>query len=183
MSRGSRLRQTGWIVLLTLCGVFFLVLTFHVNSVKNKVHLAERTIISLEQEKLTLEIEFQARANQQQLANWNKIDFGYEAPRADQYLDNERQLAALGLARDAGAPAPIRVALGPDENDASFPSMESPITGQSDTDKNSSSERKSVSSGRTLAERLSRTSGFAGQIGSGQIAASQMAGGQMDLRE
>ncbi len=170
MSRGSRLRQTGWIVLLTLCGVFFLVLTFHVNSVKNKVHLAERTIIQLEREKQTLEIEFQARANQQQLANWNKIDFGYEAPRADQYLDNERQLAELGLARDVGAPTPIRVARGPDEDESAFSSMVSPNTSQSDTDNDPAPERKSTSSGRTLAERLSRTSGFTGQMGSGHLA-------------
>ena len=164
MSRGSRLRQTGWIVLLTLCGVFFLVLTFHVNSVKNKVHLAERTIIQLEREKQTLEIEFQARANQQQLANWNKIDFGYSAPRADQYLDNERQLAALGLARDANAPAPIRVARGMDDEEPERVSMVSPMTGTPATDDRPAPSRNNMSAGRTLAERLTRTSGFASQM-------------------
>lgn len=164
MSRGSRLRQTGWFVLLTLCGVFFLVLTFHVNSVKNKVHLAERTIIELEREKQTLEIEFEARANQQQLANWNKIDFGYEAPRADQYLDNERQLAALGLARDVNAPAPIRVARAEEEGEQTLVSMVSPMTGMPHDNPEPEAARSTVSAGRSLAERLSRSSGFSGQI-------------------
>lgn len=164
MSRGSRLRQTGWIVLLALCGVFFLVLTFHVNSVKNKVHLAERTIIQLEREKQTLEIEFEARANQQQLANWNKIDFGYEAPRADQYLDNPRQLAALGLARDVNAPAPIRVARADDDANLTLVSMVSPITGAHADGDQPAAARKSLSAGRSLAERLSYNSGFSGQM-------------------
>lgn len=174
MSTGSRLRQTGWAVLLALCGTGFLVLTFHVNSVKNKVHLAERTIIEFERKKQTLEIEFEARANQQQLADWNKIDFGYEAPRADQYLDNERQLAALGLARDANAPAPIRVAFNTDDSETAFPSMVSPITGQP-ADQTAPAREKpanpanAVSAGRTLAERLSRTSGFSGHISAAQV--------------
>lgn len=166
MSHGSRLRQTGWFVLLALCAVVFLVLTFHVNSVKNKVHLAERTIIALELEKQTLEIEFEARANQQQLANWNKIDFGYEAPTADQYLDSPRQLAALGLARDPGAPEPIRVARAEEEEDEmTLISMVSPLGGVPEEQEESSGpDRGNMSVGKTLAERLSRSSGFGGQM-------------------
>lgn len=176
MSQGSRLRQTGWIALLLMCGACFLVLTFHVNSVKNKVHLAERQIIQLELKKQTLEIEFEARANQQQLANWNKIDFGYAAPLAEQYVDNERQLAALGLMREANAPAPIRVARSSEEGDVVFPGMVSPITGGAPkadetsanvetADEQPANSRNRATSNRSLAERLSRTSGFAGQIG------------------
>lgn len=168
MSRGSRLRQTGWFVLLTLCGVVFLVLTFHVNSVKNKVHLAERKIIALERAQQTLEIEFEARANQQQLADWNKIDFGYQTPRADQYLDNPRQLAALGLARDPDAPAPIRVARGGDDTDQTFVSMVSSVTGKPASrpfGKGRPGDLGSgVSAGITLADQLSRSSGLGGQI-------------------
>lgn len=165
MPYGSRLRQTGWFVLLAVCAAIFLVLTFHVNSVKNKVHLAERSIIALELEKQTLEIEFEARCNQQQLANWNKIDFGYEAPKADQYLDSPRQLAALGLARGPGAPEPIRVARAEDEDETTLISMVSPLTGSQDREEESSgSKRSSRPAAKTLAERLSRSSGFSGQI-------------------
>ena len=48
---------------------------------------------------------------QQQLAAWNQVEFGYSAPRADQYVEHERQLAALGSPRGIDAPQPIRVAM------------------------------------------------------------------------
>jgi|GEM_PF-381134 len=107
----SRIRQIGWVVALTICAALFVALTFRVNAVKSEVRLAERRIIALEREKQILSTEFETRANQRQLANWNKVEFGYSAPKAEQYLENERQLAQLGLARDANAPTPIRVAL------------------------------------------------------------------------
>ena len=74
---GSRLRQIGWAVALSICVTGFVALTFRVNAVKSEVRLAEREIIALEREKLLLETEFQTRANQQQLANWNRVEFGY----------------------------------------------------------------------------------------------------------
>ena len=105
IAAGSRLRQIGWVVILAICLAGFVALTFRVNAVKSEVRLAERRIIQLEREKLLLETEVETRANQQQLASWNALEFGYEAPRADQYLESERQLAALGTPRAIGAPS------------------------------------------------------------------------------
>ncbi|WP_209347036.1 hypothetical protein [Pontixanthobacter sp. CEM42] len=131
MSAGSRLRQIGWFVALSICVTGFVALTFRVNAVKSEVRLAERTIVALEREKLLLETEFQTRANQQQLANWNRVEFGYQAPKADQYLENERELASLGMPRAVGAPDPIRVAMAPKEAEqGGFPAFVSPLTGQ-----------------------------------------------------
>lgn len=110
MTPGSRLRQASWIATLLVCTALFIALTLRVNAVKSEVRLAERRIVSLERQKLLLETEFETRANQQQLAAWNNVDFGYRAPGADQFLETERQLAALGTPRAAGAPEPIRVA-------------------------------------------------------------------------
>ena len=107
---GSRLRQVGWFVALGLCALAFVALSFRVNAVKSEVRLAERRIIALENQKRELEIEFQTRASQRQLANWNRIEFGYRAPQPGQYLDSTRQLASLGQPRGEDAPAPIRVA-------------------------------------------------------------------------
>ena len=131
MSTGSRIRQIGWLMALAICLACFVALTFRVNTVKSEVRLAERRIVQLEREKLLLETEFQTRANQQQLANWNTVEFGFKAPRADQYLENERQLASLGLPRRIGAPSPIRVARAsrPGE-DSDIPEMVSPLTGK-----------------------------------------------------
>ena len=107
---GSRIRQIGWMLALSLCLAAFLALTFKVNAVKSEVRLAERQIIALERQTMMLEVEFQTRASQRQLSQWNAVEFGYVAPRADQYLESERELAVLGLPRGLDAPDPIRVA-------------------------------------------------------------------------
>jgi hypothetical protein len=128
---GSRLRQLGWAVTLALCITLFAALTFKVNSVRSEVRLAERQILALQREKVLLETEFETRASQQQLAQWNAVEFGYQAPGPGQYLEGERQLARLGEERGPAAPTPIRVARAPDAGSpASFPAMVSPLTGK-----------------------------------------------------
>ena len=106
----DRMRSIGWMAILVICAALTLVLMVRVNAVKSEVQLAQRQINALKQEKLFLETEFQTRASQQQLQNLNAIEFGYQAPTAGQYLEGERQLAALGKVRGPDAPAPIRVA-------------------------------------------------------------------------
>lgn len=165
MVTGSRMRQIGWAVALAICAVLFVALTFRVNAVKSEVRLAERRIIALEQEKQLLETEFETRANQQQLANWNKVEFGYATPSADQYLENERQLAQLGLARDANAPSPIRVARSAEAEEGAFPEMVSPMTGKSDRSSDQRPERNEMSTGPTLAERLASSTRLSGPVG------------------
>ncbi|MBD3729723.1 MAG: hypothetical protein IE933_08465 [Sphingomonadales bacterium] len=127
---GSRLRHIGWAVVLTICFTAFTALTFRVNAVKSEVRLEERRIVALTRKKEMLETEFQTRASQIQLSEWNAVDFGYQAPRADQYLENERQLASLGTPRAPGAPTPIRVARAPREGEEGYPAMVSPLTGK-----------------------------------------------------
>ena len=131
MITGSRLRQIGWAAALLACLGIFLGLSFRVHAVKSEVLLAEREIIALKSETLELETEFQTRASQRQLANWNTVEFGYQAPRADQYLENERQLASLGSPRGPNAPSPIRVARADAPDVAAEPQqMVSPLTGE-----------------------------------------------------
>jgi len=127
----DRVRSIGWAFVLTVCAALTLALTFRVNAVKSEVRLAERRLVALQQEKLFLETEFEARSNQQQLTALNAVEFGYEAPKAEQYIEGERQLSSLGKARPEGAPAPIRVASAAD-GDAlpAFPAMVSPVTGK-----------------------------------------------------
>lgn len=106
----DRVRSIGWAFVLTVCFAVVMALTFRVNAVKSQVRLAERQIVSLQQQKLFLETEFEARSNQQQLKSINDVEFGYQAPRAEQYIEGERMLASLGKPRGPDAPAPIRVA-------------------------------------------------------------------------
>lgn len=165
MVPGSRLRQIGWAVVLATCFALFAALTFQVNAVKSSVALAERQIIALEREKLVLETEFQARASQQQLGNWNRVEYGYLTPSADQYLENERQLAWLGIERGIGAPEPIRVARAApvaEEEETGLLAMVSPVTGKpvgqagDDEDEEAPAPVHKELSAGSLAERLAR---------------------------
>ena len=85
---------------------------------RSEVRLAERHLLSLQREKMLLETEFETRASQQQLAQWNAVDFGYQAPGPGQYLEGERQLASLGEPRLPAAPSPVHTI-----NGASSPAM------------------------------------------------------------
>lgn len=179
MVRGSRIRQIGWAALFAICLSAFAALTFRVNAVKSEVRLAERQIVALQKEKIQLETEFQSRANQQQLADWNRIEFGYGAPNADQYLESERQLAGLGVPRGLNAPNPIRVARAPDENEmeTGFPALVSPLTGaayENDAgDDEEDSQRRETdgadydagSAGQSLADRLALSNPLGAQLG------------------
>ncbi|MBV7259316.1 hypothetical protein [Erythrobacter crassostreae] len=133
----SQLRSLGWAALLAICVGMFVVLSLRVHAVHSEVQLAERKIVSLKRETKLLETEFQTRANQRQMASWNRVDFGFKAPRADQYFDSERQLASLGQPRSPGAPSPIRVARADTGTSSSAPSEEremvSPLSGEAIT--------------------------------------------------
>jgi hypothetical protein len=124
------LRGIGWAAVLGVCFVLLFALALRVNALKSEVRLTERKILALKRETLYLETEFETRANQQQLAQWNAVEFGYVAPGAGQYLENERALASLGKAAGPGAPAPIRVAAAVARPPGVMPTMVSPLTGK-----------------------------------------------------
>ena len=132
MVTARRLRSIGWMATLVVCVALVMVLAFRVNALRSQVHLSQAKIIALKQETMYLETEFETRANQQQLKTWNDVEFGYVAPIASQYLDNERQLASYAKPIEPDAPAPIRVASADDAvvAAAAFPAMVSPMTGR-----------------------------------------------------
>lgn len=164
IKQGSRLRQASWAAVLAATLGLFLALTFHVNAIKSEVRLAERRIVALEREKLRLETEFESRASQRQLAEWNAVEFGYVAPRAGQFLASEAELASLGTPRGIDAPQPIRVARAappPVEEDSPLAGWVSPLTGQpmaaEDAQISDSAGRAATESAATLAERLTKS--------------------------
>jgi hypothetical protein len=129
MTPHSRIRRIGWFAALAVCAMVYLTLHLRVHAVTSEVIRAERQIVALEQQKILLETEFQTRSNQLQLEEWNRVDFGYVAPTAAQFIDDERKLADFGGPRAAGAPEPIRVA-GVDGDAPEYPKLVSPLTGQ-----------------------------------------------------
>lgn len=106
----NQARSLGWAAVLAICFALVTILSFKVHAVKSEVLLAERQLIALQRETLLLETEFETRASQRQLAEWNTVEFGYGAPRARQFLEGERQLASLGQRLGPDAPSPIRLA-------------------------------------------------------------------------
>lgn len=110
MTPQARIRRIGWLASLSLCLVLYALLHLKVNAVHSEVVRAEREIVRLEQRNMLLETEVLTRSNQVKLAQWNRVDFGYAAPLAEQYIDSERSFAQLGGPRAEDAPAPIRLA-------------------------------------------------------------------------
>jgi len=129
MTPHSRIRRIGWFAALAICAILYLTLHLRVHAVTSEVIRAERQIVALEQQKILLETEFQTRSNQLQLEEWNRVDFGYVAPTAAQFIDDERKLAEFGGPRAPGAPEPIRVAGGGGEA-PEYPKLVSPLTGE-----------------------------------------------------
>jgi len=125
MTPQARIRRIGWLATLSLCIVLYALLHLKANAVHSDVVRAEREIVRLEQRNMLLETEVLTRSNQVKLAQWNRVDFGYRAPAAEQYIDGERSLAALGGPRSEDAPAPIRLAaLTTGEDVPAFPALE-----------------------------------------------------------
>ena len=158
-----RMRSIGWFALLAICLMLVTVLSFRVNALRSQVHHAEMRIVALRQEKVYLETEFETRANQQQLKAWNDVEFGYVAPTAGQYLENERQLAALSKPAEPDAPEPIRVASADDAvvAQAAFPAMVSPLSGKplgadAGEDKPRPAKIDHAKAAASLAERLAK---------------------------
>lgn len=152
----DRLHSIGWAAVLLACLALTLALTFRVNAVKSQVRLTERQIVAVRQDKLLLETEFETRANQQQLRSLNDVEFGYQAPTAEQYLAGERQLAMLGKPRAPDAPSPIRVAsaAGLGDDDSGFPAMVSPLTGKAMAAEAPRDDGRKPVTAATLAKRL-----------------------------
>ena len=110
MTQEARIRRIGWIAALAFCTALYLALHLKVHSVHSEVVQAERQIIALEQQNMLLETEFLTRSSQLQLARWNRVDFGYSAPQAEQFIDSERQLAMFGVPSLPGRGAEIQFA-------------------------------------------------------------------------
>ncbi|MFC3213803.1 MULTISPECIES: hypothetical protein [Novosphingobium] len=129
----DRIRSIGWVSALVICGAVTVGLTLRVNAVKSQVHDTEKKIVWVKQDIDFLETEFQTRSNQQALSDLNELEFGYKAPTAAQYIEGERQLAALGVPAGPGAPAPIRYANadapGSAAGEGSLLAMVSPVAG------------------------------------------------------
>ncbi len=136
MTHEARIRRIGWIAILAVCAALYLGLHLKVHSVKSELVRAEREIVALEEQNLLLETEFLTRSSQLQLAQWNRVDFGYRPPEASQFISGERQLAMLGTSParpapgDAGAPEIQLASYTPAQAEPRADGPVSPLTGK-----------------------------------------------------
>ncbi|WP_439484631.1 hypothetical protein [Blastomonas fulva] len=92
----KRLKTIGWIALIFIVAIALYPLSLSVATLRSDLTRTEREILRTRAELRYLETEFATRASLSQLAMWNDLEYGYEAPSAAQYLDGERELANLG---------------------------------------------------------------------------------------
>lgn len=92
----KRLKTLGWIALIFIVAIALYPLSLSVATLRSDLTRTEREILRTRAEIRYLETEFATRASLTQLAMWNDLEYGYEAPSAAQYLDGERELANLG---------------------------------------------------------------------------------------
>jgi len=104
----KRLEGIGWLALVFLVAIMLYPLSLSVATLRSDLARTDHKIIETKKEIRYLETEFSARANLRQLEEWNKLEFGYAAPQASQYLDGERALANLG-GKDLRKPVQVAV--------------------------------------------------------------------------
>jgi hypothetical protein len=123
MTHEARIRRIGWIAIMAVCAALYLGLHLKVHSVKSDLVRAEREIVRLEEQAMLMETEFLTRSSQLQLAQWNRVDFGYVPPDAGQFINGERQLAMLGTPAGRAPAGPVS---GPEIQLASYSPGEEP---------------------------------------------------------
>lgn len=130
MTPHARIRRIGWLAALSICLALYTMLHLAVDGLNAKVELSERQIAYVERENTLLETEFLARSSPLQLAALNRVEFGYRAPQAEQFIVSQRQLARFSGPRAVNSPNPIQLAGMTGEDAPPFPKLVSPLTGK-----------------------------------------------------
>lgn len=91
----KRLKNVGWLALVFMIAVLLYPLSLNVAALHSDLSRIDREILETKQEINFLQAEIRTRASVAQLEEWNELLYGYEPPRADQFIDGERGLASL----------------------------------------------------------------------------------------
>jgi hypothetical protein len=109
-----KLRGIGLVLLVLLFAMMLYPVSLKVAATRSELSRIEKQIERTRDNIRYLESELAVRASMRQLEQWNAETFGYSAPNADQYLENERKLASLDRlprARGANEVAPVLMAM------------------------------------------------------------------------
>ena len=103
-----RLRPIGWVAGVAGAALCFYLVSLQVAAERTALESTERRIAVTERQIRQLETEFSARASLRQLESYNNEVLALSAPKVQQYLTNEVQLASYSPAdgADIGKPVP-----------------------------------------------------------------------------
>lgn len=105
----KRLKNLGWLALVFMIAVLLYPLSLNVAALHSDLTRIDRDILETKQEINFLQAEIRTRASVAQLEEWNELLYGYEPPRADQFIDGERGLASLGGSESLVKPVLVAV--------------------------------------------------------------------------
>lgn len=106
MAAVYRLKGLGWLTGCAIVAIGFYLVSSQVAAERKRLEQVDRRIASAERDIRALETEFDVRANLAQLERWNGNTLALTVPTAQQFVANERALAALSPVQ--GMPAPGR---------------------------------------------------------------------------
>ncbi len=90
------LKNFGWFAILLLVVMLLYPMSLNVASLRGDLVAIDKDILSTKKEINYLQAEIKARANLQQLEEWNELLYGFKSPTADQFANGEKALANLG---------------------------------------------------------------------------------------
>lgn len=91
----QRFRALGWVAGIASAATGLYLVSVQVAAERAKLEQVDRSINAAHRDMQQLKTELSTRASYRQLEKWNAEDLSMAAPRADQYLHTEAQLASL----------------------------------------------------------------------------------------
>lgn len=101
-----RFKGLGWLTGCAIVAIGFYLVSSQVAAERKRLEQVDRRIASAERDIRALETEFDVRANLAQLERWNGNTLALTVPTAQQFVADERALAALSPVQ--GVPVPGR---------------------------------------------------------------------------
>jgi len=113
MMIAQRFRAVGYVAIVAIAATILYLISLQVAAERGKLEAVERQIAQAQREMRQLQTELGTRASMRQLEKWNGDILALSAPKADQYVHGQVQLAARtleGRTGDASLPPPAMAA-------------------------------------------------------------------------
>ncbi len=100
-----RFRALGWVAGIASAATGLYLISLQVAAERAKLEDVDRRIAAAHRDMRQLQTELGTRANMRQLEKWNDDVLALSAPRAEQYLHGEAQLASLSTEQPSALPS------------------------------------------------------------------------------